>query len=219
MLAVYAEVNAWPTMPAVDDIVTTRPDRWVRMTGSTARVTLSGPNRFISSWARRSSAGTLTATGTVFEVLGGVGTLEIDPAVLAAHPERSRIFPCRLGSSRDVDPDHLHIADRHRADQDLDGHELAEPVTYEVREVEAQPVTALGLDVRQVPLDAVNETWVILNPDDDNAPVLVPELLHRADDFFGDLVALVPAADVVARSLLDLESVALRRRQEFGCRP
>ena len=47
--------NSWPTMPAVEEIVTTSPERWARMTGSTARVTFSGPNRVVSIWARKSS--------------------------------------------------------------------------------------------------------------------------------------------------------------------
>ena len=42
-------------MPAVEEIVTTRPERWARMTGSAARVTLTGPNRVVSIWARNSS--------------------------------------------------------------------------------------------------------------------------------------------------------------------
>src|SRR5215217_7223955 len=46
--AAYALQNSWPTMPAVDEIDTTRPERWARMTGSTARVTFTGPNRVVS---------------------------------------------------------------------------------------------------------------------------------------------------------------------------
>ena len=42
-------------MPAVEEIVTTSPERWARMTGSTARVTFSGPNRLVSICARKSS--------------------------------------------------------------------------------------------------------------------------------------------------------------------
>ena len=42
-------------MPAVEEIVTTRPERWARMTGRTARVTLTGPNRVVSICARKSS--------------------------------------------------------------------------------------------------------------------------------------------------------------------
>ena len=34
---------------------TTRPERWARMTGSTARVMFSGPNRLVSTCARKSS--------------------------------------------------------------------------------------------------------------------------------------------------------------------
>ena len=40
--------NSPPTMPAVEEIVTTRPARWARMTGRVARVTLTGPNRVVS---------------------------------------------------------------------------------------------------------------------------------------------------------------------------
>jgi hypothetical protein len=36
-------------------MVTTSPERWARMTGSTARVTFSGPNRLVSTWARKPS--------------------------------------------------------------------------------------------------------------------------------------------------------------------
>jgi hypothetical protein len=42
-------------MPAVEEIVTTRPERWRRITGRVARVTLTGPNRVVSIWARNSS--------------------------------------------------------------------------------------------------------------------------------------------------------------------
>jgi hypothetical protein len=41
-------------MPAVDEIATTSPERWARMTGRTARVTLTGPNRVVSIWDRKS---------------------------------------------------------------------------------------------------------------------------------------------------------------------
>ena len=54
MEAAYAVQNSWPTMPAVEEIATTRPERWARMTGSTARVTLMGPNRVVSICARKS---------------------------------------------------------------------------------------------------------------------------------------------------------------------
>ena len=47
--------NSCPTMPAVEEIVTTSPERWARMTGSTARVTFTGPNRVVSICARKSS--------------------------------------------------------------------------------------------------------------------------------------------------------------------
>src|SRR5438445_530932 len=54
LAAAYALQNSWPTMPAVDEIVTTRPERWARMIGSTARVTFNGPNRVVSICARKS---------------------------------------------------------------------------------------------------------------------------------------------------------------------
>ncbi|GAB3837908.1 hypothetical protein GCM10027610_040830 [Dactylosporangium cerinum] len=54
--AAYADVNSAPTKPATDEIDTTSPERWARMTGRTARVTFSGPNRFVSTWARKSSS-------------------------------------------------------------------------------------------------------------------------------------------------------------------
>ncbi len=53
--AAYAVQNAWPTMPAVEEIATTSPERWARMTGSTARVTFIGPNRVVSICARTAS--------------------------------------------------------------------------------------------------------------------------------------------------------------------
>jgi hypothetical protein len=37
--AAYAVQNSWPTIAAVDEIATTRPERCARITGSTARVT------------------------------------------------------------------------------------------------------------------------------------------------------------------------------------
>ena len=42
-------------MPAVEEIVTTRPERWARMIGRVARVTLTGPKKVVSIWARNSS--------------------------------------------------------------------------------------------------------------------------------------------------------------------
>ena len=42
-------------MPAVEETVTTRPARWARICGSAARVTLTGPNRVVSIWARKAS--------------------------------------------------------------------------------------------------------------------------------------------------------------------
>ena len=54
--AAYAVQNSCPAMPAVEEIVTTSPERCRRIMGSTARVTLSGPNRFVSTCARKSSA-------------------------------------------------------------------------------------------------------------------------------------------------------------------
>ena len=53
--AEYAVQNCWPAIPAVDEIATTRPDRWARMTGSTARVMLIVPKRLVSTCARKSS--------------------------------------------------------------------------------------------------------------------------------------------------------------------
>ena len=46
--------NAWPAMPAVEEMATTSPARWARMAGSTARVTFIGPNRVVSTCARTS---------------------------------------------------------------------------------------------------------------------------------------------------------------------
>ena len=54
LAAAYAVQNTCPVMPAVEEIVTTRPERWARRTGNTARVTFSGPNRVVSTWARKS---------------------------------------------------------------------------------------------------------------------------------------------------------------------
>ena len=42
-------------MPAVEEIVTTRPERWARRTGRAARVTFMGPNMVVSICARKSS--------------------------------------------------------------------------------------------------------------------------------------------------------------------
>ena len=46
--------NSWPVIPAVEEIAMTRPERWARITGSTARVTFSGPNKVVSTCARKS---------------------------------------------------------------------------------------------------------------------------------------------------------------------
>src|SRR4029453_2976174 len=45
--AAYAVQNVWPTIPAVEEIVSSRPDRCLRITGRTARVTFIGPNRSV----------------------------------------------------------------------------------------------------------------------------------------------------------------------------
>ena len=42
-------------MPAVEEIVITSPERWARSCGRAARVTLTGPNRVVSIWERKSS--------------------------------------------------------------------------------------------------------------------------------------------------------------------
>jgi hypothetical protein len=42
-------------MPAVEEIVTSSPERWARMSGRAARATLMGPNKVVSIWARKSS--------------------------------------------------------------------------------------------------------------------------------------------------------------------
>src|SRR5207249_6448407 len=47
--AAYAEQNAKPTMPAVDEIETMCPERCLRMTGRTARVTFIAPMRSVPS--------------------------------------------------------------------------------------------------------------------------------------------------------------------------
>ena len=44
-------------MPAVEEMVITRPERWARSCGRAARVTLTGPNRVVSIWARNASGG------------------------------------------------------------------------------------------------------------------------------------------------------------------
>ena len=46
--AAYAVQNIWPAMPAVDEMATSKPERCLRITGSTARVTFIGPNRSVS---------------------------------------------------------------------------------------------------------------------------------------------------------------------------
>src|SRR3954447_16262904 len=54
--AAYAVVN-WTgeVMPAVEEIVITKPERWARNCGRAARVTLTGPNRVVSIWERNAS--------------------------------------------------------------------------------------------------------------------------------------------------------------------
>ena len=53
--AAYAVQNIWPAMPAVEEMVTRRPERCLRITGKTARVTFIGPNSKVSSWSRNCS--------------------------------------------------------------------------------------------------------------------------------------------------------------------
>src|SRR6266478_2436582 len=47
--AAYAEQNANPTSPAVDEIVMMCPERCLRMTDRTARVTFIGPMRSVAN--------------------------------------------------------------------------------------------------------------------------------------------------------------------------
>ena len=53
--AAYAVQNMPPEMPAVEEIVSSRPERCLRITGSTARVTFIGPNSSVSIWLRTCS--------------------------------------------------------------------------------------------------------------------------------------------------------------------
>jgi hypothetical protein len=46
--AAYAVQNIWPAMPAVEEIVRSRPERCLRITGRAARVTFIGPNSSVS---------------------------------------------------------------------------------------------------------------------------------------------------------------------------
>ena len=55
LLEEYAEQNSCPTIPAVDEIATTSPERCRRITGRTARVTFIGPNRLVSICQRNCS--------------------------------------------------------------------------------------------------------------------------------------------------------------------
>ena len=71
LLAAYATTNSWPISPAVDEIVTTCPDRCARITGSTARVTFIGPNKLVSIWAR-TCAGLMLLEVAGVEVAGVV---------------------------------------------------------------------------------------------------------------------------------------------------
>src|SRR3954468_12866007 len=53
--AAYAEQNSCPTIPAVEEIVTTCPERCFRISGRTARVTFNGPRRFVVNRASNCS--------------------------------------------------------------------------------------------------------------------------------------------------------------------
>ncbi len=83
--AAYAVRNSPPVRPAVEEIVTTRPERWARITGRAARVTLIGPNRVVSICARNSSGRDLLEEPGV-EVAGVV-----DQHVEAAEPVDRRL--------------------------------------------------------------------------------------------------------------------------------
>ena len=64
-------------MPAVEEIVTTSPERWARITGSTARVTFSGPNKVVSTCARKSCGADLLEEPGV--EVAGVVDQHVDP--------------------------------------------------------------------------------------------------------------------------------------------
>ena len=49
--------NIPPAMPAVEEMVSSRPERCLRLVGSTARVTFIGPNSSVSIWLRTCSGG------------------------------------------------------------------------------------------------------------------------------------------------------------------
>jgi transcriptional regulator with XRE-family HTH domain len=92
-------VNSPPISPAAELIVTTRPWRWARITGSTARVTFSGPKRFVSTWARK-----LLLQGGEEAVPAACGPSRLhlvlaDPQITPAH--RSRTGPDKRGTHRD----------------------------------------------------------------------------------------------------------------------
>jgi hypothetical protein len=53
--AAYAVQNIPPAMPAVEEMVSNRPERCWRIAGSTARVTFIGPNNGVSIWLRTCS--------------------------------------------------------------------------------------------------------------------------------------------------------------------
>ena len=55
LAAAYAEQNMKPVIPAVEESVIRRPERWRRRTGSAARATFIGPNSSVSTWSRTCS--------------------------------------------------------------------------------------------------------------------------------------------------------------------
>jgi hypothetical protein len=77
--------NSCPIRPAVELMVTTSPDRRARMTGSTARVTFSGPNKLVSTWAWKSSG----------EISSKEAGVEV-PGVVDKDVDTAEVLDCRV---------------------------------------------------------------------------------------------------------------------------
>ena len=101
--AAYAVRNSPPTMPAVEEIVTIRPERWARMIGRVARVTLIGPKKVVSIWARNSS-GVSSSKNPALKLPALLTSTSIRPnrstATLTAAPASAESVTSSLTASR-----------------------------------------------------------------------------------------------------------------------
>ena len=100
-------------MPAVEEIVITRPERCPRITGSTARVTFIGPNRLVSICARTCS-GVISSKKPAKKLPALLTSTSMRPNRVDGRG-RGVLGAVRVGDVERGDEQVLVLADRRRA--------------------------------------------------------------------------------------------------------